>query len=92
MNFFRYVCSRTHYAHADQRQDEDRLLDFDYSNEDIDSLRQQMKLPVSMVSISGTSHSIRTSFVLIRPMTFSSIFSTILSTRATTVPNLFLTQ
>ncbi|KAG1771762.1 hypothetical protein EDD22DRAFT_768935, partial [Suillus occidentalis] len=37
----------------------DRQLDFNYTDEDIDSLRQQMKMPVSMVSIA--SPSIRTS-------------------------------
>ncbi|KAG0701351.1 hypothetical protein DFH29DRAFT_806381 [Suillus ampliporus] len=45
----------------------DRLLDFNYTDEDIDSLRQQMKTPVSMVSIA--SPSIRTSSILILPTT-----------------------
>ena len=31
-------------------KDENRLLDFDYTNEDIESLRQQMRLPVHVSS------------------------------------------
>ncbi|KAG1723593.1 uncharacterized protein EDB91DRAFT_1063347 [Suillus paluster] len=51
-------------THLDELfQEADRLLDFNYTDEDIDSLRQQMKMPVSMVSIA--SPSIRMSFILL---------------------------
>ncbi|KAG2150897.1 hypothetical protein DEU56DRAFT_778957 [Suillus clintonianus] len=36
-------------------QEADRLLDFNYTDEEIDSLRQQMKMSVSMVSIASPS-------------------------------------
>ncbi|EGN99865.1 hypothetical protein SERLA73DRAFT_180116, partial [Serpula lacrymans var. lacrymans S7.3] len=36
-------------------QDVDKLLDFDYTDDDIVSLRQQMKLPISLVSTSSPS-------------------------------------
>jgi histone acetyltransferase len=70
------VClSRTPHAHTDKRyaprQEAGRLLDFDYKDEVIDSLKQQMKIPVSMVSVA--SPSIRTSFILILPITSSSL-------------------
>lgn len=36
-------------------QEVDKLLDFDYSDDDIFSLRQQMKLPVSLISMHSPS-------------------------------------
>lgn len=33
----------------------DKLLDFDYSDDNIFSLRQQMKLPVSLISMRSPS-------------------------------------
>ncbi|KAG2338685.1 hypothetical protein BDR05DRAFT_893058 [Suillus weaverae] len=58
-------------------QEADRQLDFNYADEDIDSLRQQMKMSVSMVSIA--SPSIRTSFTSVLPATSLSCFRTIFS-------------
>lgn len=74
MNFFMYVCSHT-IIHTDQcdavRQEANKLLDFDYTDEAVDSLRQRMKIPVSTVSVA--SPSVRTSHILILPTTSSSV-------------------
>ncbi|KAG8213621.1 hypothetical protein J3R82DRAFT_10306 [Butyriboletus roseoflavus] len=41
--------------HVFSLQEVDKLLDFDYSDDDIFSLRQQMKLPVSLISMCSPS-------------------------------------
>lgn len=41
--------------HVSAFQEVDRLLDFDYSDDDIFSLRQQMKLPVSLITMHSPS-------------------------------------
>jgi histone acetyltransferase len=74
MNFSKYVFSHVIICTLTARalcQEADRQLDFNYTDEDIDSLRQQMKMSVSMVSIA--SPPIRTSFTLVIPATSSSV-------------------